>query len=83
MQVEIDEDVLTKIAQETNGRYFRATNNQKLRQIYKEIDQLEKTKFQVTEFNRREEKYFWVALIAGIFLLIEFVLRFTLFRTIP
>lgn len=83
MPVEIDEDVLTKIAQETNGRYFRATSNQKLRAIYKEIDQLEKTKFQVTEFNRREEKYFWVALVAGIFLLIEFVLRFTLFRTIP
>lgn len=83
MPVEIDEDVLTKIAQETNGRYFRATNNQKLREIYRGIDQLEKTKFQVTEFNRREEKYFWVALIAGIFLLIEFILRFTLFRTIP
>jgi Ca-activated chloride channel homolog len=83
MEVKIDEEILTNIAKETNGRYFRATSNQKLREIYKEIDLLEKTKFQVTEFSRREEKYFLVALVAGIFLLIEFVLRFTLFRTIP
>jgi Ca-activated chloride channel family protein len=81
--VEIDENMLSKIATETNGRYFRATNNQKLREIYKEIDRLEKTKFQVTEYSRREEKYFWVAVIAGAFLLVEFLLRFIVFRTIP
>jgi Ca-activated chloride channel family protein len=83
MPVEIDEAVLSQIAQQTNGKYFRATNNQKLREIYKEIDMLEKTKFQVTEYSRREDEYFWFAVAAGISLLIEIILRFTLFRTLP
>lgn len=83
VDVEIDENMLSKIASETNGRYFRATNNQKLREIYMEIDRLEKTKFQVTEFSRREEKYFLIAMVAGFFLLVEFLLRFIIFRTIP
>jgi Ca-activated chloride channel family protein len=48
-----------------------------------EIDRLEKTKFQVTEFSRREEKYFLIAMVAGFFLLVEFLLRFIIFRTIP
>jgi Ca-activated chloride channel homolog len=83
VDVEIDENMLSKIASETNGRYFRAINNQKLREIYMEIDRLEKTKFQVTEFSRREEKYFLIAMVAGFFLLVEFLLRFIIFRTIP
>jgi Ca-activated chloride channel homolog len=83
MPVEIDEAILSQIAQLTNGKYFRATNNQKLREIYKEIDLLEKTKFQVTEYSKKTDEYFWFAAIAGIFLLIEIALRNTLFRTLP
>jgi Ca-activated chloride channel family protein len=81
--VEIDEAVLSQIASLTNGKYFRATNNQKLREIYKEIDMLEKTKFQVTEWSKKEDKYFWFAAIAGILLFLEIALRNTLFRTLP
>jgi Ca-activated chloride channel family protein len=81
--VEIDEGVLSQIAKLTNGKYFRATNNQKLREIYKEIDMLEKTKFQVTEYSKKEDQYFWFTAIAGLFLLIEITLRNTLFRTLP
>jgi Ca-activated chloride channel homolog len=83
MPVEIDEGILTQIAKETNGEYFRATNNEKLREIYKKIDSLEKTKFQVTEYSRREDEYFWLAVAAGILLLVEIILRNTLFRTLP
>jgi Ca-activated chloride channel family protein len=83
MAVEIDENILTQIAQQTNGEYFRATNNEKLREIYKKIDMLEKTKFQVTEYSKREDEYFWLAAFAGIFLILEIALRYTLFRTLP
>jgi Ca-activated chloride channel family protein len=83
MPVDIDEGVLSQIAQTTNGKYFRATNNKKLKEIYKEIDELEKTKFQVTEYSKRDEKYFWFAVVAGLLLLLELLFRYTLFRTIP
>jgi Ca-activated chloride channel homolog len=83
MPVEIDEGVLTQIANLTNGKYFRATNNQSLREIYKEIDKLEKTKFQNIEWSKKEDRYFWFAAIAGLFLLLEIALRNTIFRTLP
>lgn len=83
MPVEIDEDVLEKIAGATGGRYFRATDNNKLREIYQEIDQLETTRLDVKHFSKKKEEYFPFLLAAMIILLIEILLRYTLFRTIP
>jgi len=83
MQVEIDENVLRQIAQITNGRYFRATNSEKLKQIYREIGQLEKTKIEVKEYTRYEE-YFVYFLGAGLLLiLLELILANTYFKKLP
>jgi Ca-activated chloride channel family protein len=70
--VEIDEKTLTQIAITTNGNYFRATNNSKLKEVYKEIDKLERTKLNVKQYSKRHEEYQWFALIALLFLLLEF-----------
>ncbi len=67
--VEIDEEVLQQIAHLTDGKYFRATDNNKLKQIYQEIDQLEKSKIEVKHFSKKEEQYFIFGLV-GLFLLI-------------
>lgn len=77
VQVEIDEDLLKGIAQMTGGEYFRATNNKALEQVYQKIDQLEKSKIEVNEYAKREEKYRGWLLAAFILLLLEFVLRRT------
>jgi len=82
MEVKIDEKTLTEIAKSTDGKYFRATNNQKLKDIYKEIEQLEKTKININEFSSKNEEFFWWAVIAGVLLLLEFILRQTLLKTI-
>lgn len=67
--VEIDEAVLTKVAETTGGKYFRATNNKKLKEIYEEIDQLEKTRVEITSYrNARELFYGWVG--GGLLLLL-------------
>ena len=81
--VEIDEALLEKIATMTNGKYFRATNNQKLRDIYKEIDRLEKSKMKVTEESRYVDEYFWFGIIAGLLLMLELTLRYSIFKTLP
>ena len=81
IQVEIDEELLKEIAEVTSGKYFRATNNRKLKEIYKEIDKLEKTEVEEFKFYNYEEKFrplIWFAL--GL-LLFEFLLRFTIFRS--
>jgi Ca-activated chloride channel family protein len=83
MQVEIDEPTLQHISDITGGQYFRATNNDKLRQIYKEIDTLEKSKISVKEFSRKEEEYLPYAIAAFILLLFDFILRKTILRSIP
>lgn len=81
--VEIDEETLQKIADLTGGKYYRATNNDNLKQIYAEIDLLEKSKINVKEFSRKEERFmFWVWL-ALILLLTEVVVRKTVLRSIP
>lgn len=80
-QVEIDEKLLRHIAKETEGKYFRATNNTSLKSIYDEIDTLEKTKIEEFKYYNYTEKYrFWV-LLAGILLLLEFILKNTLFKS--
>lgn len=83
MNVEIDEPVLKQIAQMTDGKYFRATNNEKLREIYKEIDKLEKTKIAVKEYRKHKEEFFPFVLIAVMFLFIELLFKFTLLKKIP
>jgi Ca-activated chloride channel family protein len=83
MPVEIDEDVLKKIAETTDGSYFRATDNHKLREIYQQIDQMEKTRMDVKQFSKKKEEYFPFLLAAMLTLLFEIMLRYTIFRTIP
>ncbi|QMU66793.1 MAG: VWA domain-containing protein [Flavobacteriaceae bacterium] len=80
-QVEIDEELLKFIASETEGQYFRATNNTKLEEIYNQIDKLEKTKIEEFKYYNYQEKYRFLIFIAGGLLLLEFVLRNTLFRS--
>ena len=80
---EIDEESLKKIANLTGGKYFRATNKKKLEDIYDEIDQLEKSKIEVTEFRKKTERFLPFAIIGGILLLLEILLRNTVFRSIP
>ena len=82
VDVQIDEDVLMKIAERTDGKYFRATNADKLASIYDEIDELEKTRFNVMKYHRKTEAYLPYLLIALSALLIERALRFTLIRSI-
>jgi Ca-activated chloride channel homolog len=81
VQVEIDEDLLMEIADATEGKYFRATNNKKLKEIYKEIDKLEKTDVEEFKFYNYEEKFRPLVLLAGLLLLIELLFRFTIFRS--
>lgn len=75
MEVEIDEPLLQQIAQLTGGKYFRATNNQKLREIYKEIDRMEKTRVEIKEYKKREEEFFKFGMAAFILLLGSFAIR--------
>lgn len=82
MPVEIDEGILQEIAQKTGGRYFRATDNDKLTQVYKEIDKLEKSKIDVKQFSRKEEKYLIPAVIAFFLLLFEIAARNTIFKNL-
>ena len=81
--VEIDEDVLQEIASLTGGAYFRATNTKKLGAIYEEIDQMEKTKLQVREYNRKSEDFWPFLLGAFICLFAEIFLRHTLLKRLP
>ncbi|GAB3935658.1 vWA domain-containing protein [Mucilaginibacter myungsuensis] len=78
--VDIDEGTLTKIAETTGGKYFRATNNAALKNIYDKIDKLEKAKIDVTEYRKKNELFLPFALIALALLALEFVLRNTLFK---
>lgn len=79
--VSIDEELLQKIAQETGGKYYRATDGSKLRSIYEEIDQLEKTKLQQIKFYSHTEKFFSFALAGLLFLALELILRYTIFKS--
>lgn len=83
VKVEIDEELLRQIASETGGKYFRATNNTKLMEIYAEINQMEKTRTTVDSFPVYSELFMRFALIALFALLAELLLRFVLLRRIP
>ena len=81
--VKIDEAMLQEIADITGGQYFRATNEKKLAEIYKEIDQMEKTKTEVEEYTRTSEEFLPFAILAFLLLLMEILLRNTILRTLP
>ncbi len=81
--VDIDEDGLKQIAQETGARYFRATDTENLAQIYDEIDKLEKTEIKVKKYTEYNEMFHWPLLLAILLLLAELVLSRTLLRKIP
>lgn len=82
MPVEIDEAILREISQNTGGKYFRATDNDKLLQVYKEIDKLEKSKIDVRQFTRKEEKFLFPAIIAFCMLILEITARNTIFKNL-
>jgi Ca-activated chloride channel family protein len=82
-KVSIDEKLLTQIATETGGKYFRAKDNESLRNIYTAIDKLEKSKIEITTLKKFNEEFFPFALAAAAFLLLEYALRFTLFKKFP
>lgn len=82
-KVNIDEKLLRLIAEQTGGLYFRARDNESLKGIYTEIDQLEKSKVEVTTFRRYTERFHPFAIAAAALLLLEMALRYTLFRKFP
>lgn len=81
--VEIDESTLTQIANIADGLYYRATSNSKLKEVYDEIDKLEKTKISVKQFSKRNEEYKYFALAAFLCIMLEILLRHTVLRRIP
>lgn len=82
-KVNIDEKLMRLIAEETGGLYFRARDNESLKNIYGEIDKLEKSKIEVTTLKRYTERFFPFALAAAALLLLEMILRYTLFKKFP
>lgn len=83
MEVQIDEALLNQVAQNTDGKYFRATGNKALENVFREIDRLEKSKIEVTEFNRYTEEYLPFALFAFALIFCELLLRYTILKSLP
>lgn len=83
VDVEIDEEVMTKIANMTGGKYFRATNKESLSNIYKEIDKMEKTIISEKSFSNKAEHFLPLGLAALISLLMEFILKRIVFKSAP
>jgi Ca-activated chloride channel homolog len=81
VRVEIDEKLMQEIADATGGRYFRATDKEKLEEIYEEIDALEKTEIEELKYYNYEERFRPFLLIGGLLLIMELLLRFTIFRS--
>lgn len=81
--VKIDEESLQSIAGITGGKYFRATDNAKLKQIYEEIDKLEKSKIEVKEFSKKQEEFQPFAIAAALLLIAAILLKTSIFRNIP
>jgi Ca-activated chloride channel family protein len=81
MSSEFDETTLRNIAQMTGGEYFRATDNNSLRAIYQQIDQLEKTKIRVREYSKRTEHFMPFLMAALVCLLLEAIIRYFVLRT--
>lgn len=82
VEVKINEELLTRISDLTDGKYFRATDNESLEQVYAEIDELEKSKIDVTEYRKRKEEFLPFAIVALLLLGIELLLKQTILRSI-
>ncbi|MEI7471463.1 MAG: VWA domain-containing protein [Chitinophagaceae bacterium] len=82
-KVSIDENLLTEIANETGGKYYRAKDNASLANIYNEIDTLEKSKVEISTITRYTEQFFPFVIAALVFLFLEVLLRYTVFRKFP
>ncbi|HEV8079915.1 MAG TPA: VWA domain-containing protein, partial [Chitinophagaceae bacterium] len=82
-KVTIDEKLLQSIANETGGRYFRAKDNASLKNIYNEIDKLERSKVQIITFRRYAEKFYPFVFAALLFLFLEILIKFTVFKKFP
>ncbi len=82
-EVKIDEPMMKEIAETTGGKYFRATNKQSLKNIYDEIDKMEKTKIEVKEYTNRSEEYLLFAIIAAVLMITEVFLKSTILRNLP
>jgi Ca-activated chloride channel family protein len=83
MAVDIDEETLTKIAQQTNGKYYRADTADTLRQIYADIDRLETTEVEVKKYQHYDELFGQVAIGGMVVLLLEMILAQTVWRKLP
>lgn len=83
MKVQIDENLLRKIAEKTGGEYFRATDNSTLKKIFAKIDKMEKSKIDVQEFKKKKEMFFPFALLAMVLFLTEITLRYLVFKRLP
>lgn len=83
MEVKIDEPLMREIAAMTDGKYFRATNKDKLRAIYQEIDKMEKSKIDVTEFRKKKDEFLPLVLFAFILIALEGLLRYVYLKNIP
>ena len=83
LPVEIDEAMMTKISKETGGQYFRAQRNAELDAIYNDIDQMERTKFNVRQYSKRNELFEPFALAAFIVFLLELLMRMVVLRRLP
>lgn len=83
MPVDIDEDMLRQISGMTGGRYFRATDNDNLKAIYSEIDQMEKTKIAVKEYKKKTEIYLPFAIVAFLLIVVEVILKNTVLKKLP
>jgi Ca-activated chloride channel homolog len=81
--LEFNEPLLKRLADETGGQYFHATDNTALQKIYTSINQLEKSRIEVTSYNRYTDKFLPLVVAALLYLLLEVLLRYTLFRTFP
>jgi len=83
VDVEIDEKVMTDISEMTGGQYFRATNKESLKNICQEIDKMEKTIISEKSFTNKAEHFLPFAIAAALLLFLEFILRFSLFKSVP
>ena len=82
--VELDENLLTQMAQSTNdGQYFRATNKKSLQQIFNQIDKMEKSKIDVTQYSQTKDEYQGWLILAALALLLEILLGLFYFRSTP
>ena len=81
--VQIDEALLKDVAKKTGGQYFRATDNKKLKEIYGQIDKMEKTKIEMSAFERKTEKFYIFVFLAALILFFEITLRYLILRSVP